>query len=179
VPFDAAVSKQPKVVSVVAKSKTGKTTLIEALIPELKRHSLAIGVLKHHSHPSSFDTPGKDTHRIAEAGADIVVGASPVQVATFTRRTGSGDLDSVISGHFGGVDLVLIEGYKRGPHPKIEVHRSARSDELLCSPDELLALVTDRTWPFPVPQFGLDDAAGLATLLLEWLLGEPLAQQLP
>jgi molybdopterin-guanine dinucleotide biosynthesis protein B len=158
----------PAIVSVVAKSGTGKTTLLEALIPHLKAHGLRVGLLKHHSHLSSFDTPGKDTHRLAEAGADMVVGASPVQVATFRRTPGSADLDAVIAQHLADADLVLTEGYKRGPYPKIEVHRSARSDELLCSPDEMLALVTDRTWPIPVPQFSLDDAAGLAGHLLDW-----------
>lgn len=96
----------------VAKSKTGKTTLLESLIPHLKAHGLEIGVLKHHSHLSSFNTPGKATHRLAEAGADIVVGASPVQVATFKREKGSDDLKGVIRRHLGDTDLVLIEGYK-------------------------------------------------------------------
>ena len=159
----------PVVVSVVAKSKTGKTTLPESLIPHLKSHGLNVGVLKHHSHLSSFDTPGKDTHRLAEAGADLVVGASPVQVATFRRESGSDNLEAVIADHFVGTDLVLTEGNKRGPFPKIEVHRSARSDELLCAPDEMLALVTDRVWPLAVPQFGLDDIPQLTVHLVRWL----------
>ena len=161
------------VVSVVAKSGTGKTTLLEALIPHLKSHGLRVGLLKHHSHISSFDTPGKDTHRFAEAGADVVVGASPVQVATFRREHGSDDLDAVIARHLADSDLVLTEGYKRGPYPKIEVHRSARSDSLLCSRDEMLALVTDRSWSIPVPQFDLSDAVGLANFLIEWMRRAP------
>ena len=84
--------------------------------------------------------------------------ASPVQVAAFRREQGSADLDAVIARHLGDTDVVLTEGYKRGPYPKIEVHRSSRSDELLCGPDEMLALVTDRPWPIPVPQFNIDDA---------------------
>ena len=98
-----------------------------------------------------------------------MVGASPVQVATFRRESGSDNLEAVIARHFAGTDLVLTEGYKRGPYPKIEVHRAARSDELLCSPDEMLALVADRTWSIPVPQFDLDDASGLADFLATWL----------
>jgi len=164
-------TRRPPVVSIVAKSKTGKTTLLEALVPRLKANQLTVGVLKHHSHLSSFDTPGKDTFRLAEAGADIVVGASPVQVASFRRENASDDLDSVISRYFDGADLVLTEGYKRGPYPKIEIHRSARSDQLICSPEEMLALVTDRTWPFAVPQFELGDAVGLAAFLVAWLPG--------
>ena len=159
----------PPVVSVVARSTTGKTTLIEALLPELKSAGLRVAVVKHHHHTSSFDTPGKDTHRMAEAGADLVLGVSPVQVATFSREAGSHDLDSVIAHHCAGYDLVLTEGYKRGDYPKIEVHRAQRSTRLLCDFDEMLALVTDESWDTSVPQFALDDATGLAQFLVRWL----------
>jgi len=163
---DESLPSRPPVVSIVAKSGTGKTTLLEKLLPELRRRGLRVGVLKHHSHVSSFDVPGKDTYRLAEAGADVVVGASPVQVAVFRRENGSDDLDAVIARSFAGMDLVLVEGYKRGPYPKIEVHRASRSTELLCESDELLALVTDRAWDLPVPQFDLDDAAALGEFLV-------------
>ncbi len=159
----------PPTVSVVARSKTGKTTFLESLIPALKAAGLSVAVVKHHHHTSSFDTPGKDTHRIAEAGADLVLGISPVQVATFSRESGSRDLDAVIAKHCAGFDLVLTEGYKRGDFPKIEVHRSERSSELLCEFEEMLALVTDAEWDTDVPQFSLDDADGVAALLAAWL----------
>ena len=64
------------------------------------------------------------------------------------------------------MDLVLTEGYKRGPYPKIEVHRSGRSTELLCEAGEMLALVTDRPWDLPVDQFDLDDVPGLCDFLV-------------
>ncbi len=162
-------SRVPPIVSVVARSKTGKTTFLEALVPALKKEGLRVAVVKHHHHTSSFDTPGKDTHRLAEAGADLVLGISPVQVATFSAEAGSGDLDAVIARHCSGYDLVLTEGYKRGDFPKIEVHRSERSNELLCDFDEMLALVTDTKWDADIPQFSLDDAAGVAAVLTAWL----------
>jgi molybdopterin-guanine dinucleotide biosynthesis protein B len=159
----------PPVFSVVAKSNTGKTTLLEKLIPELRSRGLSVAVVKHHSHLSSFDVPGKDTYRMAKAGADVVVGLSPVQVAVFHPQEGPTDLDAVIRRHSEGVDLVLTEGYKRGPYPKIEVHRSGRSDDLLCEPDELVAIVSDREWDMPVPQVGLDDVTALADILVAHL----------
>jgi molybdopterin-guanine dinucleotide biosynthesis protein B len=159
----------PPIASVVAKSKTGKTTLLERLIPELKARGIRLAVIKHHSHLSSFDTPGKDTHRLAEAGADVVIGASPVQLATFNRLSSPLRLEELVEQHLADVDLALTEGYKSGPFPKIEVHRSARSDELLCTPDEMLALMTDRHWELDVPQFDLDDVTGLAGFLIDWL----------
>ena len=159
----------PPVVSIIAKSGTGKTTFIEKLIPELRRSGLRVGVLKHHSHDSPFDIPGKDTYRIAQAGAEVVVGASAVQTAVFIQQSGSEDLDATIARFLADMDIVLTEGYKRGRYPKIEVHRAARSLELLCTPAELLLLVTDEPLDLPTPQFGLDDAAGVATWLADWL----------
>ena len=156
----------PSVMSIVGKSGSGKTTLLERLLPVLRHRGLRVGVLKHHHHLSSFDTPGKDTFRLAEAGADLVVGASPVQVAIFQRTEGSADLDRVIEQHFAGVDLVLTEGYKRGAYPKIEVHRVERSDELICTRDELSAIVSDRDWDLGVPRFPLDDIARIA----DWII---------
>lgn len=169
-PNDVAPSPafaSPVVISIVAKSKTGKTTLIERLLPGLKQRGLRVGVLKHHSHQSSFDTPGKDTHRLAEAGADVVVGVSPVQVATFRREEPSDDLGEIIERECAGLDLVLTEGYKRGPFPKIEVHRAERSPDLICAPEELFALVTDQHWPLDVPQFGLDDIEAIGDYIAD------------
>ncbi len=161
------MSKQPFVVSIVARSGSGKTTLIERLLPLLRSSGVRVGVLKHHHHTSSFDTPGKDTFRFAEAGAEVVVGASPVQVAVFRREDGNTDLDAVIGQHFAGTDLVMVEGYKRGSYPKIEVNRRAHASKLLCAPDELLALVSDQSWGLDVPTFGLDDIQQVASFLLD------------
>lgn len=163
-------NQPPPVVSIVAKSGSGKTTFIEKLLPALKARGLRVGVIKHHGHPTLFDLPGKDTYRHFQAGADVVVGASAAQVAVFRRQDGAADLDAVIAEHFAGLDLVLTEGFKRGPYPKIEVHRAARSSEILCDPSELLAIVTDEPLAVPTPQFGLEDAGGVADfLVVEWL----------
>jgi molybdopterin-guanine dinucleotide biosynthesis protein MobB len=158
----------PAVVSIVARSNTGKTTLIESLIPEIQSHGLSVGVLKHHERPTLFDLPRKDTSRVSLAGADVVVGVSPVQVATF-RAAVEPDLDDILRSSFQDVDLVLTEGHRSGAYPKIEVHRAERSNELLCREDELLAAVTDVELPVHVPQFGLNDTRGIAAFLVRWL----------
>ena len=166
-------ARLPLAVSFVSRSGAGRTTFLEKLVPELKKLGLRVGVLKHHAHATGFDVPGKDTYRLAAAGADIVVGASPVQTAIFIPGDASADLDAVIRRHLTAVDLVLLEGYKRGHYQKIEVYRSDRAgqdgpvDGLLCDADELLAVVTDVKLDLPeaISQFGLDDPAGVATLL--------------
>ena len=157
----------PPIVSIVAKSKTGKTTLIEHLIGLLAEKGVRVGVVKHHSHPSTFDTPGKDTHRIAEAGAEVVVGLGPEQVAVFSRPGRPPEIEAVVEDHLWDMDLVLTEGYKRGPYPKVEVNRMARSAELLCEPEEMLALMTDGAWDIGVPTFHLDDVESLARLIVD------------
>ncbi|MGD8804984.1 MAG: molybdopterin-guanine dinucleotide biosynthesis protein B [Chloroflexota bacterium] len=168
----------PLVISFVSWSGVGKTTFLEKLVPELKKLGLRVGVLKHHAHATPFDVPGKDTYRLSEAGADIVVGASPVQTAIFIPGDASADLDAVIRRHLMDVDLVLLEGYSRGNYRKIEVYRSDRGgqdnadDGLLCDVTELLAVATDVRLALPetIRQFGLDDPAGVANLLSELAL---------
>lgn len=165
-----AARARPPVVSFVAMSGTGKTTFLEQLIPELVALGLRVGVLKHHSHATPFDVPGKDTYRLAQAGARVVVGACSVQLAVFRQEDGTANLEKVIARDLADTDLVLIEGFKRGAYPKIEVHRSAHSRELLCTSSELLALVTDEPLEVDVPQFALTDVAGVAAFLRDWAL---------
>ncbi len=165
----------PPVVAFVALSGAGKTTFLERLIPELAARGLRVGALKHHAHNSPFDVPGKDTYRLSQAGAQVVVGACSAQVAVFRQEDGSADLQSVIERHLAGLDLVLVEGYKRGNYPKIEIHRRALHPELLCKPQELLALVTDEPFASSVPQFSLDNPSGVADFLVNWLRSAPSA----
>ena len=162
---------RPPVVSIVARSGTGKTTFLKKLLPELKKRGLRVGVVKHHAHDTPFDLPGKDTYTLTEAGADVVVGACPVQVVVFRQEDGASDLDRVIDQHLSDTDLVLTEGFKQGSYPKIEVHRASLNRALLCEPAELIALVSDENLDIPVPQFRLDDASSVANLLVNWLRG--------
>ena len=154
----------PLVVSFVARSNTGKTTLLQSLVPHLKAYGVKVGVLKHHSHPTPFDVPGKDTYRLFDSGADRVVGASPVQVATFKSVNAASTVEKLVAEEFGDLDVVLTEGYKLGPYPKFEVYRKERSEQLLCDERELLAIATDTPLRVDVPQFGLDDTEAMAAL---------------
>ncbi len=161
----------PPIVSVVGRSDAGKTTFLEKLIPELKARGVRVAVVKHDRHGFEMDRPSKDTWRLRQAGADAVMISAPHQMALI--RSGLEHevaLDELASLVTDAVDLVLTEGYKSGDKPKIEVSRQAvAGGELLCTREELLALVADRTHPMDVPQFGLDDAAGVAALLVSYL----------
>lgn len=164
----------PPVVSVVGRSDSGKTTFLEKLIPALKRRGVRLAVVKHDSHGFEMDRPGKDTWRLREAGADAVMISSPNQMALIRRGLErEATLDELAAMVDGMVDVVLTEGYKSGTKPKIEVSRQViMGGELLCHKDELLAVVADGPRPVEVPQFGLEDAEGVADLLVEYLKGQ-------
>ncbi len=156
----------PPAVAFVGKSGSGKTTLIERLIPELQRRGYRVGVAKHHHRPTFIDQEGKDTWRYERAGASPVGIVSQVQAALFVQTEKELPLDLFLGRYFTGVDVVLIEGYRWSDKPKIEVHRQARSEALLCRPDELLALVSDRSWEeLPCPCFAHDEIGPLADFL--------------
>ncbi len=157
--------KKPPIVSIVGHSGSGKTTLIEKLIPELKRRGYRIGTIKHHAHPGfEIDVPGKDTWRHASAGSEHVIIAAPGKMASISFPEEDPSLDS-LAALMPQVDLILTEGYHWEDKPKIEVLRAARSKALRCTPDRLMAVVTDMALELPVPCFDMHDVAGVADLL--------------
>lgn len=156
-------------ISVVGKSDTGKTTLLVKLVAELKRRGYRVATVKHDTHGFEVDQPGKDSWRHAQAGSDVVVISGPNRLALIEKRQREATLDE-IAGRVGNVDIILTEGYKRGDKPKIEVSRREKGSELLCTEDELIAIATDQPFAMNVPQFDLDDAAGLVDLIEERFL---------
>lgn len=157
---------RPPVVSIVGKSGAGKTSLIEKLMPALKARGLRVATLKHDAHRFEIDHEGKDTYRHFQAGSDAVVIASSEKLAMVRRLQGAMTLDAIIESYLTDVDLVLTEGYKSGNKPKIEVHRKAISQELLCGPgDNLVAVVTDDDIKVDCPVFKWADIESLADFI--------------
>jgi molybdopterin-guanine dinucleotide biosynthesis protein B len=161
------------VVSMVGKSGVGKTTALELIIRELKRRGYRVGTVKHDTHGFDIDRPGKDSWRHAQAGSDVVVVAGPRKMALIRQLAQEMLLDDVVD-LMPDVDIVITEGYKRGDRRKIEVTRAERGRELLCRPEELIAIMTDYPVDMPVPQFALDDASGLVDLLEKDLIAAAL-----
>ena len=158
-----------KIISIVGRSQSGKTTLMEKLIPELKKRGYRIGTIKHAHHGFDIDKSGKDSWRHWHAGADAVVVASPGKIA-MVKNDDCESLDC-LQDYFEDMDLVITEGYKRENKPKIEVLRAARHTELLCRKDRhLIAVVTDVDINPHVPKFGLEDIKELADLIEETFL---------
>ena len=154
----------PPVISIVGKSGAGKTTLIEKLIPELKKRGYRIGVVKHALHGFSFDTKGKDSWRHKEAGADAVMVATQGRIA-MVKDDPCESIDC-LQPYFGDLDLVITEGYKKEDKPKIEVIRKLRGDSSVCGQnDHLIGVVTDTEINLNVPKFDFDEIKGLADLI--------------
>jgi molybdopterin-guanine dinucleotide biosynthesis protein B len=152
------------IISVVGKSEVGKTTFLEKLIAELKRRGYRVATVKHDVHGFEIDQPGKDSWRLSQAGSDSMVIAAPQRLALIKRLDREMTL-SEIAAFLTDVDIILTEGYKRGDAPKIEVSRRERGRELLCTADELVAIVSDQSFDVDVPQFDLDDTGGIVDLL--------------
>jgi molybdopterin-guanine dinucleotide biosynthesis protein B/molybdopterin-guanine dinucleotide biosynthesis protein len=156
-------------VSFVAKSGTGKTTLLEKVIAELKRRGCRIGVIKHDAHRFDIDHPGKDSHRLTAAGADTMLISSPEKLAMVKQHAEPPVLEELLATYFSDVDIVLTEGFKRSGLPKIEVHRRERSATLLCRGDEhdptLIAVASDEPLALDVPVLDINNAAQVADFL--------------
>lgn len=155
------------IISVVGKTNSGKTTLIEKIIPELKKRGYKVGAIKHDVHQFEIDYEGKDTYRMTQAGADMVVIASDKKMGMVKRLNGEYTLDKIAEWLFPGVDIVITEGYKKQNKPKIEVNRKEVKNELLCSPDELLCIVSDRKFDIGVKCFGLEEISEITDLIVE------------
>ena len=162
---DAPATAQPGLVAIVGKSDSGKTTLIEKVVPQLVKLGLRVGTVKHDAHSFEIDHPGKDSWRHGQAGTHAYVIASPERLAFIANLAGEMPLAEIARRFFAEFDIVVAEGYKRTAPHRIELFRvGAGHAEPLCGPGEAMALVTDADLAHE-HRFGLEDGAGLARFL--------------
>jgi molybdopterin-guanine dinucleotide biosynthesis adapter protein len=157
-----------RVIGLAGWSGAGKTTLLRRLIPLLTSRGLQISTLKHAHHSFDFDQPGKDSWEHREAGAREVLVASSARWALMHELRGDGEPSlPVLLAHMSPVDLVLVEGFKREPHPKIEVHRVANAKPLIHPEDpSIIAIASDTPLPgLAIPLHHLDDIAAIADVM--------------
>ena len=152
-------------------SGSGKTTLIEHMIPRFVRAGLKVSLIKHAHHGFDVDQAGKDSYRHRAAGCSEVLVASGERWALMRELRGESEptLDDQIA-RMSPCDLLLIEGYKRYPMPKLEIYRKANGKPPLYPEDEyVVALATDTPLQTRLPQFDLGDHAAIAAFVLDTL----------
>lgn len=169
-----------RVLGLAGWSGAGKTTLLSRLIPVLRAKGYSVSTLKHAHHTFDIDKPGKDSYLHREAGASEVLVASTHRWALMHELRGEAEpgLGELLC-RFTPVDLILVEGFKRDPHVKIEVHRAANGKAWLYPEDPSIgAVVSDVPPPGgPLPWVGMDDLDGIAGLVVDlaWPLEKTLA----
>jgi molybdopterin-guanine dinucleotide biosynthesis protein B len=160
-----------KVFGFAAYSDNGKTTLIENLLPLLVARGLKVSVVKHAHHGFDIDQPGKDSYRHRKAGASEVLISSDVRWALMHELRGeSGPRLASLLQTLTPCDLVLVDGFKKEPIPKMEVHRAAAGTPLLFPDDpNIVAMASDATIKTSLPCYRLDDHAAISGFLLKHL----------
>ncbi len=162
-----SVASNPTVVAVSGVKNSGKTTLITAMLPHFHRAGVQIAVVKHDGHAFQPDPPNTDTGRYLQAGA---MGAAIYDgETTKVIWHQPPDLPGLLE-LFPQADLILLEGEKHSPWPKLELVRAGNSTQSVCDPATLLALVTDTMLRLPgIPTLSLNDPAGVADFLMKYL----------
>lgn len=157
---------QIPVVSFVAYSGTGKTTFLEKLIPKLKSCGLKIAIVKHDGHRFDIDHEGKDSDRFTKAGADVTGLISSEKAVLMDNRTVNPE---EFLKKIDGVDLILTEGFKHGPWPKIMLHRKETGKPMPLRPEDCLAVISDVDVEDCENVFPLDDVEKTAGFLLQYI----------
>ncbi len=154
------------IVSIVGKSDSGKTFLVEQVVTRLTAKGYRIATIKHNAHGFDIDRKGKDSWRHKQAGASTVILSAPDQIAVIKDLKEEQSLVEIQHLWIRDVDLILAEGYKRADSPKIEVSLFKDSGELVCSKDEqLVAVVSNEEFSLDVPIFRETEI----DRLVEWL----------
>lgn len=167
------VSKVPLLGFCAWGSGVGKTTLLANLIPILTKHGLRISVIKHAHHTFDIDHPGKDSYRLRQAGAVQTLLGSPKRWALMTELASDKEPDlSELLQHLDPTlaDLMLVEGFKQEPIPKIEVYRPSLGNPLWADQDiNVIAVAADGVVNTTLPVLDLNNAAEVAGFIRHWL----------
>ncbi|HMK35083.1 MAG TPA: molybdopterin-guanine dinucleotide biosynthesis protein B [Desulfomonilaceae bacterium] len=155
------------IISIVGKSDSGKTTLVEKVVRELKSRGYRIATIKHDAHTFEIDHEGKDSWRHKQAGATISIISSPTKLAVVQDTEHDYTLAEIRDMFIRRVDLIVSEGYKREQHPKIEVFRSEAHKELLCRGDDKLVAIAGcpPDPPAGIPVFDLNEPGPLCDFI--------------
>ncbi len=160
-----------KVFGIAGYSGSGKTTLLEKLIPQFTARGLRVSVIKHAHHGFDIDRPGKDSYRHREAGAsEVLLSCNDRWALMHERRDGSDvTLDELLA-RLAPCDLVLVEGFKQEPIPKLEVYRPENGKPpLFPERSDIVAVASNVALATTLPRLALDDVAAIADFVMNTL----------
>ena len=166
---------RPVIISIVSKKRSGKTTLLEKLIPELKQRGYRVGTFKHDTHGFDIDHEGKDTYRHKASGAEAVMISCPWKLSLIKDTAGEMPLKQLVDKYMNDMDIVLTEGFRHAKMPQVEVFRSAAHDMPLHVKGEensLFAVLSDRPVDLGVPNLDINDFQALADMIEDRFLKE-------
>ena len=159
------------IISIVGRSKSGKTTLMERLIPEFIKRGYRVATIKHHENNFQIDHTGKDSWRHKEAGAQTVIISSPHKVALIEDAPHDLSLDELANRFIRGADIIIAERFKREKHPKVEVFRKEIHPHPLASElENLIAVVSDDPLPLDTPCLSFNDLSEIADIIEEQII---------
>ena len=157
-----------KVYGVIGRKDQGKTTLIAGLVRLFSDQGLRVSTIKHAHKGFDVDLPGRVSHAHRLAGAAQVLVSSPNRWALMSELRGAPELDlEALLAQLAPADLVIVEGYKQAPHPKIEVYREDRGEPPLCLTNPTVRALAGSAGhhPVTVPVWSVDDVAGVARFI--------------
>lgn len=147
------------IISFVGPSNSGKTTLLEKVLKELNRRGYRVAVIKHENRGIELDQKGKDSWRLKQAGANPLILSSPKMVVLFQDVLDEKNPQKLYEQYKPDVDIILTEGYKKEPYPKIEVFRKECCNKILCTiKDNLIAVASDTPLEVDVPCLDLNNS---------------------
>jgi molybdopterin-guanine dinucleotide biosynthesis protein MobB len=159
------------IISIVGRSKSGKTTLIERLIPEFMKRGYRVATIKHLAKDFQIDHEDKDSWRHKQAGAQTAVISSPQKVALVEDVSQDLSLDELATRFIQGADIIIAEGFKRDIHPKIEVFRKGVDAEPLAPQlQNVIAVVSDCPLSLNIPYMDSNDIKGIADVIEERII---------
>jgi molybdopterin-guanine dinucleotide biosynthesis protein B len=156
-------------VSLAGYSNSGKTTVMANLIRIIKQRGYRVAALKHAHHGYTMDPPGTDSWHYAEAGADQVIVAGPESLTIHEFYQNEKSLEAILD-RIENVDIILVEGYKNQPGPKIEIYRQENLKDRIPVSDNVLAIVSDVPISGDLPRFSFDELEELADLIIESII---------
>ena len=158
-----------KIYGVIGWKNAGKTTLVERLVAEISGRGFSVSTVKHTHHKVDVDQQGKDSYRHRQAGARQVILSSASRWAVMTELRGVPEAAlKELLGHLSPVDLVIVEGYKRDDHPKVEAWRAETGQPLIARDDPTIRAIASNDAPQGAsqPVIGLDDIPAIADFIL-------------